>query len=122
MKRILFDHLTTVPRLAARILHVLDWNGKLSKRELERKMNANKYPLWEEAWQMLLAKKCIRLQYSARRRQVVHLVETPVALQVKTIVTRPKRSRPPTEWFQQRLPEFLERDGYGADDEESDEY
>jgi hypothetical protein len=118
MKRILFDHLEPRPRLAARTLHVLDWHGALSKRALERKMNASKYPFWDEAWQMLMEKKCIQLEYGSRRRVIVTLIEIPTELQARTIVKRPKRKRQPTEWFKQRLPDFLERDGYGANDED----
>ena len=122
MKRLLFDHLEPLSRMAARTLHALDWHGTLSKRALERKLNAYKYPFWDKAWQMLLEKKCIRVEYGPRRRVIVTLVEIPTGLQARNVVKRPKRKRPPTEWFKQRLPGFLERDGFGPDDEDTEEY
>jgi hypothetical protein len=116
MQRHMFDHLRPRDRLAARILDRLDWWGSMSKRQLERRMNAWKHPLWTEAWEMLVARKCIRLRSVGRRKIIVTLVETPRELQARTVFDRtskkPKRKRPPTTWFKQHLPEFLERDGY----------
>src|SRR5437879_4672478 len=113
MKRSLFEHLPPEQRLAARILDTLDWNeGKLTKRKLERRLNAAKYTYWSKAWSMLLDKGCIRVTPMGRRQQLISLVEIPPELQARTIVKRAKRRRKPTPWFKERLPEFLRRDGY----------
>jgi hypothetical protein len=108
-----FSHLSPVGQLAAQIIDRLDCLGsQTTKRTLERSMSAHKLPLWQQAWKMLLAWKCIQLTAGGRRQQIVTLVDLPAWAEPKTAVKKRRRKRPPTEWFKQRLPEFLERDGY----------
>ena len=107
------SHLTPVERLAAQIIDRLDrFGGQTSKRALERSMSAHKRPLWQEAWDMLIRKKCIRLTAGKRRQQIVQLLDIPRWSQPKPIAKRPKRKRPQSEWFKFWLPMFLIRDGY----------
>jgi hypothetical protein len=54
MQRSLFSHLRGEAALAARILFKVDelegYCATISKRDLERAMNANKQPHWAGAW------------------------------------------------------------------------
>ncbi len=130
MQRSLFSHLKQPEAaLAARVLFQLDelvgFSGVISKRKLERKMNANKQPHWPAAWQLLIARDCIRVSIGKNRQQLIQLVSMPVDLQALSVVTgtRPHQRRPQTQWFKERLPEFLRRDGYydRADEIEEEE-
>jgi hypothetical protein len=119
MKRSSFSHLKPDEALAARILRKLEdrrgLNGRITKRELEREMNANKQPWWTEAWQLLIRKNCIRLSAGPNRQQFIELLEIPDRLRPPEVIKkshRPRRRRMRTEWFKERLPEFLRRDGY----------
>jgi hypothetical protein len=120
LQRKLFKHLEQPEAaLAAKILFKLDelcgFSEKITKRKLERVMNANKYPHWREAWELLLRQGCIHVSAGKNRQQSVQLSNIPEHLQTRTVTPRPRRRRPQTEWFKDRLPEFLRRDGY--DDE-----
>jgi len=119
MKRSSFSHLKPEAALAARILLKLEkrygFNGGITKRELEQEMNANKQPLWAEAWQLLIRNKCIRVPAGPNRQQFIELLEIPDRLRPSEVMKkshRPRRRRKRTEWFKERLPEFLRRDGY----------
>jgi len=118
MQSALFSHLKGEAALAARILYKLDdlvgFSGTISKRKLERKMNANKQPLWPAAWQLLLREGGIQVSPGKNRQQLVQLARIPERLQARWIVTKPRQRRPPTPWFKEHLPEFLARDGYAA--------
>lgn len=110
-----FDHLSPINRVAGKILERLEyWGGQMTKRTLERRMNANTYPPWKDALAMLLAKGYIEVRGTPGRKQVVTLVEYPESLWSRVVVkkTKPRRKRQRTEWFKRKLPEFLERDGY----------
>jgi hypothetical protein len=119
MKRSLFSQLPPEAALAAKILLKLEercgFNGKVSKRELEREMNANKQPLWTEAWQLLIRDNCIRVTAGPNRQQFIDRPKIPDYLRPRETTKkpgRPRRRRKQTEWFKERLPEFLRRDGY----------
>lgn len=116
MRRNSFDHLKPDEALAGRILMKLEdrcgFNGRNTKRELEREMNANKQPQWAEAWQLLIREKCIRVSAGPNRRQFIDLLEIPDRWRPREIITKPRRRRKRTEWFQEHLPEFLRRDGF----------
>ena len=119
MPQSLFRHIASpVERLAAHILERLDYfGGSLSKRELQRKLNSHKYPLWGAAWELLISNRCIEVtQLRSRRQAVVRLVGTPGWLQVQDTDSSPRkrrrRRRPRTEWFDDHLADFLRRDGY----------
>ena len=119
MRRNLFNHLKPEEALAAKILLKLEercgFNGRFTKRELEREMNANKQPLWPEAWQLLIRDKCIRVSAGPNRQQFIDLLEIPDHLRPQETIekpSRPRRRRKRTEWFKERLPDFLRRDGY----------
>jgi hypothetical protein len=119
MRRNLFDHLKPEEALAARILSKLEercgFNGRITKRELEREMNANTRPLWAEAWQLLIRDNCIRLSAGPNRQQFIDQPKIPDYLRPRETIKkplRPRRRRKRTEWFKERLPEFLRRDGY----------
>jgi len=127
MLRSLFQQENPAEALAARIAYKIDelagFGKHISKRQIERKMNANKYPHWAEAWKILVDRSCIQISKGKNRQQLVRLVSVPTDLQTTTIITRPRKRRPQTPWFKERLPEFLRRDGYNerADDIEADE-
>src|ERR1022692_3074479 len=119
MRRNLFDHLKPEEALAARILLTLEercgFSGRVSKRDLEREMNANKQLLWAEAWQLLIRDKCIRLSLGPNRQQFIDQPKIPEYLRPREATKksgRPRRRRRRTEWFKERLPEFLRRDGF----------
>lgn len=116
MERKLFSHLEGTAALAAKILFKLDnqvgFTGQITKRRLERLMNADKQPRWAEAWQLLIREGCIQVSAGKNRQQFVQLTGMPEHLRARTIITRPRQRRPQTRWFQERLPEFLRRDGY----------
>ena len=111
----LFDHIgSPVARLAAHILERLDsFDGTITKRELQRRLNAHKYPLWKRAWELLISYRCIEVTpLGARRQAVVKWRETPKWLQAGSPVKKRKRKRRQTPWFKGRLSDFLRRDGY----------
>jgi hypothetical protein len=116
LERKLFSHLEGAAALAAKILFKLDeqigFSGQIAKRGLERLMNANKQPRWAEAWQLLIQEGCIQVSAGKNRQQFVQLTCIPEHLRARTIITRPRRRRPQTLWFKERLPEFLRRDGF----------
>jgi hypothetical protein len=119
MRRNLFNHLKPQAALAAKILLKLEercgFNGNITKRELEREMNANKQRRWAEAWQLLIRDKCIRVAAGPNRQQFIDLLEIPDWLRPQETTKkpgRPRRRRKRTEWFHERFPEFLRRDGY----------
>ena len=119
MKRSSFSHLRPEAALAGKILLKLEerhgFNGGITKRELEQEMNANKQPLWAEAWQLLIRNKCIQVSAGPNRQQFIELLEIPDRLRPRETTEkprRPRRRRMRTEWFKERLPEFLRRDGY----------
>jgi hypothetical protein len=113
VERSLFAHLPPIHRLAARILWSLDYHGRMTKRDLERRMNRSKCPLWPQAWELLLTRNCIQVSATGnRRQQMITLREIPRDLEPHTIIKRRKRKRPPTRWFKDHLAKFLERDGY----------
>lgn len=119
MRQKVFGHLKNEEALAARILLVLEercgFNGRVSKRDLEREMNANKRPLWAEAWQLLIRDKCIRVSAGPNRQQFIDVLKVPDRLRPRETIKKPRqprRRRKRTEWFKERLPEFLRRDGY----------
>ena len=68
MQRSLFDHLQPEEALAAKMLLKLEercgFNGRITKRELEREMNANKQPLWAAAWQLLILRSGVKTMVS----------------------------------------------------------
>jgi hypothetical protein len=108
-----FSHLNPVEVLAAQIIDRLDRLGRqTTKRAVERSMSAHKHPLWKEAWEMLIQKKCLRLTTGKRRHRIVHLIDTPRWSQPRPIAKKRKRKRPQSEWFKFWLPMFLMRDGY----------
>lgn len=118
-RRSLFDHLKPEEALAARILLKLEercgFNGRVSKRDLEREMNANKQPRWAQAWQLLIRDKYIRVSAGPNRQQFIDVLQIPDRLRPRETIKkpcRPRRRRKRTEWFNERLPEFLRRDGY----------
>ena len=80
-RRSLFDHLKPEEALAAKILMKLEarcgFNGRITKRELEREMNANKQPRWAEAWCRLVWDKYIRVSAGPNRQQFIELLEIP---------------------------------------------
>jgi hypothetical protein len=123
MKRRLFKHLATEEALAARILLKLGELGgvghRVSKRELERALNANKQANWHGALVVLLRKGCVRVSAGPNRQRFITLVEIPDELQGKESIKKRRRKRKATGWFKQRLPEFLRRDGYDERDKES---
>jgi hypothetical protein len=125
LERKLFSHLEGAAALAAKILFKLDeqvgFTGQIAKRGLERLMNANKQPRWAEAWQLLLQEGWIRVSAGKNRQQFVQLIGIPEHLQARSIETRPRERRPQTRWFQERLPEFLRRDGYYRQADEIEE-
>src|SRR5690242_17938443 len=102
MQRNLFNHLGPVPKLAATILHILDWSGgRMSESALKRRLNYDKHPFRREASQLLLGRGCIRVEdLGSRRQRIVTLVEIPPQLQARTIKKKAKRRRPRTAWFQ----------------------
>jgi len=115
MRPDLFDHLSPIPRMAGKIIDRLEfWGGQMTKRTLERRMNANKHPLWKDAWAMLLAKGYIHVTGTPGQKQIVTLIESPRSLWPRKVIKKAKSKRrgKPTEWFKRKLPEFLERDGY----------
>src|SRR5215469_4694831 len=116
MLRSLFQQANPAEALAARIAYKIDelagFGKQISKRQIERRMNANKYPHWAEAWKILVGRGCIQLSKGKNRQQLVRLVSVPKDLQTTTIIMRPRKRRPQTPWFKKRLPEFLRRDGY----------
>jgi|SRR5271166_4955660 len=122
MQRSLFSHLKGEAALAARILYkiaeLVGFSGRISKRELERKMNAWKHPDWPEAWQILTQRGCIEISRGNNRQEFIRLIRMPEDLSARWIATKPRRRRPQTPWFKERLPEFLRRDGY---DDRADE-
>jgi hypothetical protein len=132
MEKSLFSHLTGTAALASRILYKLDelvgYCDGISKRELQRAMNANKHPLWPAAWQMVTERGCVQVTPGSNRQQCIRLVRVPDDLQWRCELTsmykppRRRRRRPQTEWFREHLPEFLRRDGYEerAEEIESD--
>jgi hypothetical protein len=75
-------------------------------------MSAHKLPLWREAWEMLLARKCIEVTAGKRRQLIVTLIDIPRWSEAKSIVKKRRRKRPQTEWFKKLLPIFRKRDGY----------
>jgi hypothetical protein len=120
MQRNLFGHLKPEETLAARILLVLEercgFNGRVSKRDLEREMNANKQPLWAQAWQLLIRHEYIRVSAGPNRQQFIDQPRIPDRLRPRDTTKKPgrgRRHRERTKWFNERLPEFLRRDGYG---------
>jgi hypothetical protein len=125
LERKLFKHLEPTPALAAKILFKLDeqigFTGQIAKRRLERLMNANKQPRWAEAWQLLIREGCIRASAGKNRQQFASLTGIPEHLRARTMITRPRERRPQTRWFQERLPEFLRRDGYYRQADEIEE-
>jgi hypothetical protein len=116
LERKLFSHLEGTAALAAKILFKLDeqvgFTGQIAKRRLERLMNANKQPRWAEAWQLLIREECIRVSSGKNRQQLIQVTGIPEHLRARSIDIRPRQRRPQTRWFQERLPEFLRRDGY----------
>lgn len=61
------------PKLAATILHILDWSGsRMSESAFKRRMNYTKHPFWREAWQLLLGRGCIRVEDLGSRRAKDH--------------------------------------------------
>ena len=113
-KRRQFSHLKAVPALAAEILMKLcqpdRFKGEITKRAVERAMNANKRAGWEAAWSLLIREKCIRVTAGPNRQQFISVLEIPRNLQPK--VKKPRRRRKATEWFKDREAEFYRRDGY----------
>jgi len=119
MQKNLFDHLKPEEALAAKILLTLEercgFNGRITKRELEREMNANKRPLWSEAWKLLIRDNCMRISAGPNRQQFIDQPKIPDYLRPRDTVQTPRRARrhrERTEWFKERLPKFLRRDGY----------
>lgn len=116
MRRNLFDHLNPEEALAARILLVLEvrcgFNRQVTKREIERRMNANKQqPLWAQAWWRLIRYKYIRVSAGPNRQQFIELLEIPDRLRPQVAIKKPRRRRKRTKSFKEHLPEFLRRDG-----------
>jgi hypothetical protein len=128
MTQSLFGHIpSATARLAAHILERLDYfGGEMTKRELQRKLNSHKYPLWQRAWEMLISRNCIEVTpLGSRRQAIVKLREIPEGLQARTPHEKRwrkrRRKRRRTRWFEEHLPEFLRRDGYedrASEDEE----
>lgn len=108
-----FSHLSRTGELAALIIDRLDrFNGRTTKRKLERSMSAHKRKLWKEAWEMLVQRKCIQLTAGKRRQVIVTQIDIPDWSLPRPVVKKRRRKRPQSEWFKFWLPVFLDRDGY----------
>jgi hypothetical protein len=119
MRRKLLDHLKPEEALAAKILAKLrSLHGRCTKREMERAMNASKQPLWRQAWAYMQWRRCVRVTAGKNRQQFVELVQIPERLEPRVVVKKRRFRREPTPWFQERLPEFLRRDGYAGEDDD----
>ena len=112
MKRqTLFSHLSAVPALAARILHMLGSYGRMGRRELKQRLHSWGLPHWEQAFGLLLRRGLIKLDWEGRKDHLfVSLVEIPEEFRPRIKPKRRKRRRPRTEWFEGHLPEFQARD------------
>jgi hypothetical protein len=78
-------------------------------------MNANKRPLWKQAWQMLIQKQYIQVTAAPNRQQFIGVLRIPDYLRPWEVADKarpPRRARQRTAWFNEHLPEFLRRDGY----------
>jgi hypothetical protein len=114
-----FQHLPPWMRHEAKVLEALGGSGgRTTKRELQRRMNMTASDL-QMVLDPLMKTGCVRLESGDRRSVVVHLLRVPIKLSPLGAKPKRKRMRPRTEWFQERLPEFRERDGY-LDDERSE--
>jgi hypothetical protein len=113
--------------LAAQILFKLDelvgFGQPISKRRIERAMNANKLPLWPAAWRLLIREGCVRIAAAKSRQQNVSLVRMPEHLRARTISGAPASAAadrvvpgtaagiPPTDGYRDRAAEVEEENG-----------